>query len=396
MKKLILILLFSFIALPCLAQWHATGFVGRGQILAFGVHDTSFFWSISPANLNEALIFRYPTRSTWISADEGIDSTQGNITSFASLGKYFFAGQTQLDGTKARSYRSSDNGGTWQPIGGSPVYTNGFYLFASSVSSVYRSGNNGDSWQGVPCPAASSFSGVGVVIIASTSKGLYRSTDTGGTWSLVTTPISGISVFALVGSAVYAANGTQLIRSLDNGSTWSLVNTSFSVSSLATDSTHLFAGGPSGVYLLDSDGSTWTNESNDSTLTGHAAVAVGIFDTLIYADFSFNNPDYPYRLYTRSIIEMTSKSLVVSEPPSSDTIAVFPNPASRMVTVYSGSTFIERVQVLNVLGEAVPISEDQGPSSKFSLDFSKVPDGTYFIELQTASNTVLRKIILER
>jgi len=231
------------------------------------------------------------------------------------------------------------------------------------------------------------------VIIASTPKGLYRSTvDTGGTWDSVITPISNISCFAVVGTVIYAANGTQLIVSTDSGAKWDSVSTGFGVSCLATNGKRLFAGGTSGVYLLGTDGVSWTYESDTATLKGDGVFALGVFDTLLYADFDVGTTP---ELFDRSIPQMvdSTPSAVALTPQPSDTLSIYPNPASGEVTIISGGSSIYGVSVLDILGEDV-MDEPNLRESNVSIDVSKLQSGTYFFEIQTSNGMQFLKVVI--
>jgi hypothetical protein len=80
--------------------------------------------------------------------------------------------------------------------------------------------------------------------------------------------------------------------------------------------------------------------------------------------------------------------------PPGDTVEIYPNPATGMVTILSGGTSIYGVRVLNVLGTEV-IDVPNEHASECSLDLSKLPAGTYFARIETANGIVVRKILKE-
>jgi Secretion system C-terminal sorting domain len=390
MKHTLIFLLIVFVASPSSAQWHTAS--DNAKILAFCVHDTSLFVSEWDQVANVYGISRYiPTGApfeNWVEADGGVAGNK--ITSFASLGNYFFAGVTGGD-----SYRSNDGGANWTLIANGPICTNGTYLFCDGI---YRSRDSGNDWlhgtfDQVANLSVYAFAAIGSCIFASTTNGLWRSLDSGSdtSWHQVTTPITNVACFAVVGTTIYGAN-QELMQSTDSGADWALVATpGFTVTSLATDSQHLFAGGPNGLYLLNRDGS-WTRE--DSSVEGTGVVSLGVFDTLLFADFSFSG-NIPYELYYRSISEMldTTKSAVVLGPPANDTLSIYPNPSQGIVLVQSGASLIEHVSLLDVLGREVFASSPR--SSEISLDLSKLPAGTYFLQVTGAQGTEVRKVVRE-
>ena len=395
MKRAIPFLFLIVFAQLSRAQWRNADFPSDFGILAFGVHDTSLFWGY-PGNAIDASIFRRASDGTWFRADTGLGQSQ--ITFFASLGKYLFASPSN-----SRAFFSSDNGATWNKANiAGPVWTNGTYLFGQYITpTLNRSRDGGITWDSVSNLRVQHAIAKGPWCVVSTSSGIYRSADSGGrgTWKAVSAPLNNITCFALNDSVLYAANGSpgksggQLIKSTDSGATWQLMTTSFDVSSLASDSVHLFAGGTQGVYMLNADGQSWTYESDQDVLKGHGVVALGVFDTLLFTDFAMSNP--AYQLYSRSIPEMTAHSAVQTKPAILDTLMIYPNPLTSTVTITGGgNTTIEQVSVLNVLGvDLLDVSNNHQP--ELSLDLSKLPSGTYFLRVQTEDRTVLRKIVKE-
>jgi len=79
-------------------------------------------------------------------------------------------------------------------------------------------------------------------------------------------------------------------------------------------------------------------------------------------------------------------------PQPSDTIAIYPNPASGAVTIFAGGTSIYGVRVRNVLGEQV-LDMPSLHESNITLDLSKLPSGTYFLQIETEIGVALRKVI---
>ncbi len=422
MKQIFVILFIATFAFPCHAQWKGDW---GPAILAFGVHDTSLFVSANTGINATHLVYRTTSAvpRTWIPADNGIDPTQGNVTSFASLGRYFFAGMTHSSGGNAGEYRSTDNGAHWNaPMIGSPVGVVGRYLFGQTGTSnggppwpvvIARSEDSGTIWDSVftigPFNNINTFCGVGAFVLAFAEKGIYRSFDTGSTWVKVTSAISNIKTCAVVGTTIYAINGTQLIKSTDSGTDWSTVTVDSAsvpvhVNCLATDGKNLFAGTPTGILVSTDTGHSWTSQNDgmrsEQIFSGSPHVpanvsALYVFDTLLFAEVYYSYGNYNYWLFDRPIRELTGPSDAVAEaPPLGDTIEIYPNPTTSQVSIRSGGTAILGVTVLNVLGENM-LSIPNSHSSDISLDLSKLPSGTYFLQIETENGIVLRKVIRE-
>src|ERR1035437_4681042 len=151
MKQLLIIASFLAYTASSDAQWHTAT---RGaKVLAFGVHNTSLFIGVVPQVSGESLVFRYSptTPSLWVGADNGMDPSLENVTSFASLGTSVFVGMTRTDnGRNGAMYRSTNNGQSWSLVqANGPVATNGSYLFGSGFSTAYRSLDGGKIWSDV-------------------------------------------------------------------------------------------------------------------------------------------------------------------------------------------------------------------------------------------------------
>ncbi len=395
MKNAIFVLILC-IALPCTAQWKTAS--ENEQILAFGVHDTSLFISVASP---EQGVFRFiPTGapgSHWAETDSGIDFTQGNITSFASLGRYFFAGSGPPN--QGIGFLTTNNGEGWtEPIGG-PIGTNGTYMFGQYATRIARSRDSGktNTWEHLSAPAGSSYVGFSSYVFTNTpSNGLWRSTDSGGTWAQISSPFSGN--MTVIDSLLFITSKGLVIQTKDCGTLWDTIAVDSggavpeTVNVLVTDGKNLFAGTTKGVYLSMDTGKTWLPENQG--LTYLDVDALGVFDTLLFVNTPAASPLY----YTamRSIPEMTdtTPASVVQTSPHGDTIEIYPNPATGMVTIMAGGTSILAITVLNVLGENV-LALPNLRESDISLDISKLPSGTYFLQIQSTSGTVIRKIVKE-
>src|ERR1700722_14400317 len=100
MKQTLISIILICAAVPCLAQWRYTGNL---QVLAYGVHDTSLFVSY------EGNLGRHNPNGE---ADTGINFSYGNVSSFASLGRYFFA--NIVNSEFQYPFRTSNDGSLWQ------------------------------------------------------------------------------------------------------------------------------------------------------------------------------------------------------------------------------------------------------------------------------------------
>lgn len=380
------------------AQWKGGAW---SYVLAYGVCSSNLFQSTSDDSRIPNVVLRYGPDGHWHSADAGIDFSivHDPITSFASFGRYIYAGQ----GINTNEYRSSDNGGSWSYSWASPIATNGKILFSGGESypgadSIYISLDSGTSWHGVESPNVIAFGTIGPVVIAClATTAMKRSTDNGASWTSVSYPLALPVSFAVIDTIIFAASssGTQgLAYSSDSGATWKTINFPHSVTALATDGKHLWAGTmDSGVYISLDTGQHWRNVS-DGLQYFLQVTAMSVYDTMmVVATISPGTQNY-WQAW-RPISEMldTTQS-AVAELPGRDSLSIFPNPATGMVSIFSGGTLIYAISVLNVLGTEVQTVPHIARTS-VALDLSKLPAGTYFARIETANGIVVRKILKE-
>jgi Secretion system C-terminal sorting domain len=393
------------------AQWSNAYFPNPE---AFGVLDTNLFASQSGSS---GMTYRYTTPGNWIESDSGLVGT--SVLSFGSIGSIFFAGTADRG-----IMRSTDHGTGWivcrASVGNTCFATIGNIIIGAG-SGAFRSTDSGKDWTnnstGLPNNNVSSLATLGKNVFVGTASGIGVSTDSGNSWQ-PTGFNSGINALVVLDTILFAATNGGVYQSKDSGSHWvcdtvGLFNPL--VISLVTDGKNLFAGtggiNPngissfgSGVFLSTDSGATWDTVNNglpQHTPTGSddylSVNALGLFDTLLFVGV-WDGAGVNNRTYVRSIKEILKKDTtegVVQTVHSADSIEIYPNPASGIVTIISGGISIYGVNVLNVLGEDV-LDMPNSRESEVSLDLSKLPAGTYFFKIQTSSGTQLRKITIER
>ena len=381
------------------SQWRDWGLWNPA---AFGVHDTNFF-----ASRLDGGVYRHGHSpfSGWTEADTGIDPVY-HVTAFASIGPYLIVDA---------GYRSTNLGSSWMPMNHlkflpSCFATMGGLVFSGGIagSGVWRSIDSGEDWaaaySGLTNMNVNALAALNTTLFAGTTGGVYVSTDSGENWE-PTSITTFTTSLAVIGSIIVAGQQDGgIYRSKDGGNTWSPDVTGLTngyISSIVTDGRYFFAGsglgvaGQSyccggGVYVSTDTGSSW-----DTVSTGLPWLSVStlcVFDTLLVAGVWTDDHQMSYT-YVRPISEMVNpKSAVREMPQPSDTIAIYPNPASGAVTIFAGGTSIYGVRVRNVLGEDV-MDIPNVRESELSIDLSKLPSGTYFLQIETEIGVALRKVI---
>ncbi len=402
MKKAFLIFSIIVASIPCSAQWKDAKF--GDQILAFGVHNTSFFVGSVPYNPNDPLVFRFdPTNpSLWDNADSGIDRSQGNITSFASLGNYVFAGMAYNQDEAGAGWRSSDDGAHWSLTAGGDLLSNGLYLYSyfRGQAGIYVSRDSGsiNSWDSISNFTVDGLAAIGTTLIAVNSKNVWQSFDAGLHWSsLSAPPLSGR--LTVMGSLLFIPGNGELAESTDNGTQWTTVAVDSAgvpenVQCLATDGKNLFAGTATGILVSTDTGRDWQAENDSLTYKNISAIAV--FDTLLFIDVQNVGPSSLYEAYFRPIHEMTNPDspLSVVQIKPTDSLAVYPNPARNDITVQLSGNVQPEIELYDALGREQNV---RGTSlqSGVTLDVSKVPSGIYFLRMSSGDYVQSRSVVVE-
>jgi Secretion system C-terminal sorting domain len=83
-----------------------------------------------------------------------------------------------------------------------------------------------------------------------------------------------------------------------------------------------------------------------------------------------------------------------NEPGSSvsETLQVFPNPASQQLTVFTGSYTASKIEITDLAGRVVLSTKPQ--SNKVELKIADLPEGSYLIRVETLSGIETREIIV--
>ena len=408
MKQIIFTVLFlGLIVTECSAQWENDYFPNPA---AFGVHDNFFFASVSAGLSGTGYLYRIEPNQA--EADSGMHLQNGvSVTAFGSIASYFLAAVNTGTGAGG-AYRSSNDGLIWIPT--HAPQTNCFLTldsltFSGGGGGVYFSADSGMYWSDLSNSphGVNALATVGDTLFAGTSSGVFVSSDEGNHWQ-ATSMESPVAALAAVGRFVFAGSYGRVYVSKNGGTSWIIdtVSTAW-IKAITTDGKNVFAGTyGQGVFLSADSGNTWDTINYglpQNTPTGAddylSVNALGVFDTLLFVGV-WDGAGTDNRTYFRSIPEILRQkgdttASIVSEPViAGDSIAVYPNPALGVVTIRSGGTSILGVRVLNVLGEDM-LDVSTRRESNVMLDLSKLPSGTYFLQIETSNGIILRKVIRE-
>ena len=132
--------------------------------------------------------------------------------------------------------------------------------------------------------------------------------------------------------------------------------------------------GKADSLLVESDADATEGQNIDIMLVGRK-------------DYSGNNT-----CYDSSWVTVTSAYVGIDEA-EAVAVAVYPNPAARLLSVSSSET-ISRIVLYNALGQQVLESDEE--ASKVQLDLSALPAGVYTMRVATAAGETTRKLIVRK
>jgi len=200
------------------------------------------------------------------------------VCGFAYDGLYLYAWECQQTGQEP--WRSSDNGATWEAVGGSRGYRNvvpyGPYVYAIGLGPwLYRSPNHGETWELVSKSEFTSLTTYGQDLFAAGCSysyqgdcGVFHSVDSGFTWKLAGLGEERIvKVFANNGWVYAGSSEGDVFRSSDKGNEWEHVLKGFDfwyskcVNSMTAFGKYIFVCREDGIWSSVDNGSRWI-ESN--------------------------------------------------------------------------------------------------------------------------------------
>lgn len=272
-------------------------------------------------------------------------------------------------GVEQGAFRSTDDGATWTKIFPGPndtavlkicVGQNGYiYLSSNGISRIYRSSDNGNSWTGL-------------------SKGLgnYR----------IRAIVNGES------GKLFAA-GDSVYRSIDDGDSWTTVNPPVKNLSIYTLSVnpkgYMFLGTDKGVFLSIDNGDNWQQINSGLTdISQIEAIACGrngyvYASTLNYGVFRSIKSTTGVKQFVKNKIEFSN----------------YPNPSflsTKIILSLPEREFIS-LKVFDAIGKEIAVlSNDYLDSGNYELLFNSygLPNGTYFIRLQSQGFSQIKELIL--
>jgi photosystem II stability/assembly factor-like uncharacterized protein len=299
--------------------------------------------------------------------------------------------------------RSFDNGLSWgfsQPVSGSQlrsftVKNSAWYLGTST--GLYTSDDYGDNW--TRRDIDSTLAGESTYSVYKDDNGtlfvalvwnVYRSTDDGSSWqlipSLLTSPDE--AGFYREGSLLYFWSRFQgIYRSSDNGLTWSPVNnglsgydikqlTSYNSELYIVDGYNYYGGFISkGIYRLND--TTWV--PFDTTMQNITMLGAGAGGLFIGVD-------------SKGVYKLAIAGTGINDSVAEETeLIIFPNPAEDLITIRCPK--MKNARICNLLGQVCWFSDVK--TDELSISLANKPRGVYFVEIDTGSRKLVKKVVKE-
>jgi trimeric autotransporter adhesin len=245
-------------------------------------------------------------------------------------------------------------------------------------------------------------SGIRVNRIAQLVDGSWGSMNSGVNSTVYALAPAGNSLF--VGGNFSQADGLAATALAEwDGANWNPIGTGFDrgVYALAADgSGGVYAGGGfSTVAGTTRDHLVHWNGTSFGTVSGGINNDVNVLATdavALYAGGWFEtagNSHVPSLHF--AALDGAGASVEQSGNSASGSVSIFPNPASDFITVENAEGSVLHVNIENVMGCDVG-SGYRGPASgKIDLDLSKLPSGTYFLQIETSKGIVMSRVVKE-
>jgi len=183
------------------------------------------------------------------------------------------------------------------------------------------------------------------------SNELFISPDNGTTWNKIDA-VHNVTALAMIGDTLFEGTDNGLFRSPDYGSTWSEVSlfSGSPIQCLSVYGTTIFAGINGGIYSSRNFGDDWRNISDN--ITGLNIGFISINDSTIYVEASND-------IWGRLKTDVINGS---SEHHADNNVAIYPNPATEIITVRSNLKKPGIVNIYDDLGRLIktePLSQNK-------------------------------------
>ncbi len=292
--------------------------------------------------------------------------------------------------------------GNWvTPFEQDPIAPNTIYV---GYDRIHKSSNNGGSWIAISQNFGGNLDNLKIapsnnqVMYATRGFRLYRTEDGGSTnWEQKTIPGGRINFIAVHPTkpntiAVAITGSNRVSISEDGGDTWisyrkNLPN--FSALCLVWDDNGkdgLYLGMDYGVYYIDNTFSAWQPYSNMLPNVIINELEINQATRTLYAG------TYGRGLWASPLVE---KKIGITENEFNNRVQIHPNPTTSEVVITTPKNVEGTIKLFDMLGKLLIHKKDVLLHNNYTLDVSNLPQGTYFIRLNTAEGMAIKKLIKE-
>ena len=139
------------------------------------------------------------------------------------------------------------------------------------------------------------------------------------------------------------------------------------------------------VEVFDPATATWSTPATTGSVTARHGLTTNVVGDKIYVIGGSSATSY---VATTDVF--TPAPLGVRNADAQLDFEIAPNPTNGMVT-FRGVEHVERIMILNVIGESIVEKENCGAKS-VNVDLSKLPAGMYFARCVTAREVINRQL----
>ena len=364
--------------------------------------------NVTAITSNNNIIFAGTDRTgIYVSTNKGVSWSRANngLTSYNVLALTTTNSNAFVSLSNSKVFRSNNNGTTWTlsstglPAPAAIMKSDSLRVIAITTGLQYtppallQTINNGSNWTMVPVSGfnVNDMTALGLknqyIYVGTTNGNLFRTNNNGVNWQNISTTLPSAKITAIlpVDSLIYVGiEGQGVYKSNNSGSTWTQVNagiTNNSIKDIIMQNSMLYAatwGG--GVFTSNNFGASWTtfNANLDnlyvSNLTGDAVKIYAGTDAGAYS-------------HSILIIGIQKQTNPVS-------VNIYPNPGSGIF--YFTNLMHEKIQlkIYDVTGKLIYNYEGSATETS-NVDLSGKPKGIYFLNLQTKSEMIIKKIVVD-
>jgi photosystem II stability/assembly factor-like uncharacterized protein len=330
----------------------------------------------------------------WDAMDNGLNFKSKNINTLLVNNNKLFAA------TSGGLFYFDENAGTWievelpktEPIVVSIASTTGYIYAAISGDYVYRSSNNGGTWQktgvGLPYPNFRTMAAFGnELFVATYDDGVFRSSDNGATWIELKNGGEHIDVVSLYsdGQNICTASLNGILHSADNGNTWMKAEGFYGTfpTNIVHDATGLglYVADFNGLYRSEDNGASWTLVNDLITEPGY----VMILNDKLYVGATGEFWVVPLAF-----------TVGVEIPFAKNALSVFPNPATKRITVGLPATngCLISYELISGTASVVASGSIETSDGQVGINIENISPGVYVLRTQGCQKTAWVRVVV--